>query len=359
MHSAFAEGVEHFLSYAGAPNVELLKKRLNASVAIPCLVLALETASEKNGQQTLMLMGMLGGVEQKVAILSLSARRYHCEVCCWNLIFYFTRHQLFSTSNQFGVHQNLPDEDDEHYAETKAVINASIEYMKQIWSGNEDNNRVNYKCRNMHEDCSLWAINECEDQDDVENAEYVRSNCAPACRTCHLLDSRLRCPIEEGNELVLGPGGLNALFERIADNADGKGEYLKYNPRVLSRPETKADGTPAPGVGNLYDVKDGPWVVVLENFVSDTEADALIAAGHKTGYTRSADVGVENPDGTHEDDVSDGRTSHNSWCDEELCDNDPVIGPVVKRIATVTGTTVGHSEALQLLRYEPGQYYNR
>lgn len=255
--------------------------------------------------------------------------------------------------NQFGLHQELPPEDDEHYAATKTVIESSIEYMNEIWIQNSTNNRINYKCRNMHEDCSYWAVDECGDDD--PNAEYMQSNCAPACRTCHLLDIQLRCPIEEGNVLAYeSPGGLNGLFERIVDNVDRSDEYTRYNPRALSRPNVKSDGTAVPGVK-----KDGPWIVLLENFISDNEADALIDAGHRKGYERSSDVGVENPDGTHEDEVSEGRTSHNSWCDDELCDKDPVIGPVVERIAKLTGTTVNHSEYLQLLRYEPGQKYDQ
>lgn len=249
------------------------------------------------------------------------------------------------------MHQVLPDEDDESYTQTKEVIDESIEYMKKIWVQQPDNNRINYKCRNMHELCSYWAVDECGDED--PNVEYMRDNCAPACQTCHLLDSQLRCPKEE-SECIIKPGGLNALFEKIVDDPTGSGEYQKYNPIVYSRPMLKADGTPAPGVE-----KDGPWIVVLQNFITDKEADALIAAGHKKGYERSSDVGVENPDGTHEEEVSDGRTSTNSWCDEELCENDEIIGPVVQRIAAVTNTKVENHEHLQLLRYEPGQHYEQ
>lgn len=257
-----------------------------------------------------------------------------------------------ASRNQFGVAQEIPPEGDQHRDATLKVIEEMVEYMRGIWKPSPSNNRINYKCRNMHEHCSFWAIDECGDDD--PNREYMQSNCAPACRTCHLLDSQLRCPIEEGNEPVIKPGGLNALFERIVDDADGTGSYAKYNPRALLRPRLKADGTPAPD-----GTRDGPWIVVLENVVSDEEADALIAAGHRKGYERSSDVGVENPDGTHEDEVSQGRTSTNSWCDEELCEGDPVIGPVVERIAEITGTGVHNSEHLQLLRYEPGQYYNQ
>mmetsp|Transcript_15187 Transcript_15187/g.32955 ORF Transcript_15187/g.32955 Transcript_15187/m.32955 type:complete len:526 (-) Transcript_15187:286-1863(-) len=263
----------------------------------------------------------------------------------------------YEDTNQFGVHQEVTNEGDENYAETTEVIKKSIDYMKKLWSPNPENNRINYKCRNMDKLCSFWAGNgECVDDDDdnENNAEWMNSNCAPACQTCHLLDSQLRCPIEEGNELAMEPGGLNTLMEIIVDNADGSGDYQKYNPKALSRPKVKADGTAAPGVE-----KDGPWIVVLENFISDEEADVLIAAGYKKGYQRSSDVGIENPDGTHEEEVSDGRTSTNAWCDEEMCDKDPVIGQVVDRIAHATKTEVGNSEHLQLLRYEPGQYYKK
>jgi len=264
----------------------------------------------------------------------------------------FKWHGITDIRNQFGVHQELPHENDEQYIQTKQAIDKSIEYMKKLWVQTPDNNRINYKCRNMHELCSFWSVDECGHND--PNREYMHYQCAPACQTCHLLDSQLRCPIKEGNESVFKPGDLNTLMENIVDNADGSGDYLKYNPIALSRPKFKRDGSVAPGVE-----KDGPWVVLLENFISDKEADALVAVGYKKGYDRSSDVGAENPDGTHEEDVSEGRTSENAWCDVDLCEKDPEIAPVVERIAAATGTSVNNSEHLQLLRYEPGQYYKQ
>jgi prolyl 4-hydroxylase len=249
--------------------------------------------------------------------------------------------------NQFGVHQDLPPPDDEDHAGTLAIIESSIEYMKKVWAPSASNNRINYKCRNVDAECSIWALTKCGD--DHEEKEYMRTNCAPACQTCHLLDRTIPCPIGEGNDMVFGPGGMNAMFERIMDGD-------RFNPAALSRPlPRRDDGTPDPGVEGV----DGPWIVLLEDFITNEEADAMIAAGHSKGYERSADVGVENPDGTFEDDENDGRTSTNSWCDVELCQDDPVIGPVVERIAAVTGTRVNNSEHIQLLRYEPGQYYQQ
>lgn len=181
----------------------------------------------------------------------------------------------------------------------------------------------------------------------------MQRNCAPACETCDLLDIRHRCPIEPGNECIWKPGDLNTLFENIADNADGSGEYLKFTPKALSRPKTKRDGSDS-GVE-----KDGPWILLLENFVSAEEADRLIEIGKIQGYERLADVGKEKPDGSHESMVSDSRTSHNTWCQEPSCYDDPLVKPVVERIANVTKTEVRNSEYLQLLQYEPGQYYKQ
>lgn len=201
----------------------------------------------------------------------------------------------------------------------------------------------------MDADCTLWAAqDECE-----SNKDWMSVNCAPACQTCHLLDIRLKCPIKEDNRSAFKPGDLNALMERIVDNSDGQGTYLRYNPTAISRPLLKADGSPSGAQ------VDGPWIVQFQNFISQKEAETLIAAGATKGYERSADVGEENPDGTHEEDINEDRTSENAWCDEKLCNEDPIIRPVIDRIANVTNTPVSKSEHLQLLRYEVGQFYKQ
>ena len=221
----------------------------------------------------------------------------------------------YEEMNQFGVDQRLPHKDDKYYNATKEVIENSIAYVRDIWARREETRAFNFKCRNMNADCSIWAATDGCDDDDSEDDEdsedddedrTMSTQCAPACNTCHLLDRALECPMGEDNDPIWKPGDLNRLFEEIVDDMSGLGEYKKYNPIAISRPELKIDGTPSGA-----DV-DGPWVVLLDNFITDEEAEALIEAGRTSGYERSADIGVENPDGSHEDDVSDGRTSHNA-----------------------------------------------
>ena len=215
----------------------------------------------------------------------------------------------YEETNQFGVDQRLPPNDDEYYAATKEVIENSVAYVRDIWARREDTRAFNFKCRNMEADCSIWAARgRCDDDESEDDSDglSMATQCAPACQTCHLLDRALECPMGEDNDPIWKPGDLNRLFEEIVDNTSGLGEYTKYNPIALSRPALKQDGTPS-GVD-----EDGPWIVLLDDFITDEEAGALIEAGKKVGYERSSDVGVENPDGTHEDEVSDGRTSHNA-----------------------------------------------
>lgn len=198
--------------------------------------------------------------------------------------------------------------------------------------------------------CVFWAsLGECE-----ANPAYMTMNCAPACKSCDKLDIRHRCPILPDNELIWKAGDLNKLMEDIVDDASGSGEWKQYSPTALSRPKNKRDGTAAPGVE-----KDGPWLVLLDNFVKPEEADRLVELGQGQGYERSADVGKEKHDGSHESLVSDSRTSHNTWCQEPSCFEDPLVKPVVERIANATRTGVQNSEYLQLLQYEPGQYYKQ
>ena len=83
------------------------------------------------------------------------------------------------------------------------------------------------------------------------------------------------------------------MFEKLTQEP-----YLsEYSVEILSSPAT-----------------GGPWVITMEDVVSQEEADRLIQLGAEEGYARSADVGKMKADGTSESDVNTGRTSHNAWC---------------------------------------------
>eukprot|EP00804_Cyclotella_cryptica_P000358 CCRYP_008674-RB/>CCRYP_008674-RB protein AED:0.16 eAED:0.16 QI:143/1/1/1/0.75/0.6/5/454/617 len=252
-------------------------------------------------------------------------------------------------SNYFGAGQRLPREKKQDIAMTEQRIDETIKYMKMV-KKHRDYSRVRSKCLNRNQDCTYWwTLGEC-----TINPEYMNMFCAPACQTCHLFEGYgPKCQGLPKSEPLWKPGDLNAFFERVVDNSDGTGEFLKYNPRALSRPKLKSDGTPSPGNMEV----EGPWVVSLDKFITNDEADRIVEIANQQGFKRSGRVegpSAGSPIGVG---VTDARTSHNTWCQEESCTKDPVVSRVLERIATVTNSTIDHSEHLQILRYETGQFY--
>ena len=61
-------------------------------------------------------------------------------------------------------------------------------------------------------------------------------------------------------------------------------------------------------------------------------------------------------DGTWEAVLSEDRTSTLAWCYEE-CMEDPIIQRVLDRISNITNIHSNHSDYMQILRYESGQFY--
>jgi prolyl 4-hydroxylase len=149
-----------------------------------------------------------------------------------------------------------------------------------------------------------------------------------------MLHIEARCPLDPEAVDALQPGDVNRLFQKIAYSP----EYQQYEPVVVSKPP------------------EGPWMLMFENALSEAEAERLIELGGIQGYERSADVGIEKTDGTHEKKVNNGRTSTNAWCIGE-CMDDPVAQTVMARIENITGIPEPNSENLQLLRYEEDQFY--
>jgi prolyl 4-hydroxylase len=169
------------------------------------------------------------------------------------------------------------------------------------------------------------------------------------CQTCEYLSMEFRCPIDPDAPVAWKPGDLNTFFLNITTLP----ELAKYEPHVLSRPDY-IDGE----TYETADYKIGPWVVILDNFITDEEAERLIQLGAEKGYERSMDVGELKFDGTFDDVVDEGRTSLNAWC-EDACYEDPLAKQVMARIEEITNIPETNSEHLQLLQYEVSQFYNQ
>jgi prolyl 4-hydroxylase len=186
-----------------------------------------------------------------------------------------------------------------------------------------------------------------------------------ACKTCHLIDMANRCPELPDAVPGLKPGDMNAMFERIVDYAPGNrtlsaehrqqlvdSNMTEFSVVVHSRPNDEPDTK----FSLSADKKLPPWVITLENFLTDEECDLLIEHGYKEGYKRSEDVGKQRFDGTADSVKSQGRTSENAWCSSRTgCRQSPLPAMIHQRVADILKIPPNNSEDFQILKYEVGQ----
>ena len=102
--------------------------------------------------------------------------------------------------------------------------------------------------------CSFWAVlGECE-----KNPSYMALQCAPACGSCEALRFDYRCPLPPNlsETDVWKAGDLDKTFQRIISTPD----FEKYGLTVLSGPKELVKDEKVP---------DGPWVLTLDNFLSE------------------------------------------------------------------------------------------
>ena len=103
-----------------------------------------------------------------------------------------------------------------------------------------------------------------------------------------------------------------------------------------------------------------PWVILIDDFLSDEECERLIEHGEAQGYKQSTEYGDEsNIDGSVPFVETKSRSSTNTWCTSEDCKNDPIVKGVIDRMTKMTDIPSDNYESLQLVRYEEGQFYEQ
>ncbi len=180
--------------------------------------------------------------------------------------------------------------------------------------------------------CHLCQSRECHDEDrercQAEAAagmchtqpERMYNECRWACRWCAMTTST-KCLRAEGIRPAASPGSTSRMFERAS-------LQTQYSPTVLSR---------------------SPWVMTFDNFLSEDEAEAVVASAE--GHWSRSQAG---------DGVQKVRTSSTAWCEHSSrCGKQPVIKALRARVEALTGVPEANSEHLQILRYETGQFYKR
>ena len=186
------------------------------------------------------------------------------------------------------------------------------------------------------------AIGQCPDGP----ATFMENNCAPACRMCHLLSYETRCPVDQEEtkkeNVFQKPGDINRMFERILNN-----EALErdFGP-VIAR--SRPGGDP-----NNSSIINGPYIITIDNFLTEDECAVLRYHGSNTGegFSRS-----NTGDGKYRSSSRDIRTSSTNWC-RDGCHEDPIVQYVHRRIELLTGIPQENFEYLQILQYNEGEYY--
>lgn len=238
------------------------------------------------------------------------------------------------TATPWGCRQEVGIGGAETIATGQIILN-STRYMEHEVFKEEQYAKVREDCKNRHPQCAFWAFKgECE-----ANPKYMTLHCAPSCYSCDMVAFEARCPLNETVPQALYPGDLDRMFQKIATDD----YYQQFTPTILSMPEPTEQG-----------IKEGPWVVTLDNLLTEEECNRLIELGAEAGYEISRDVGKRKFDGSYDGFSNDRRTSTNAWCNE-ACYNDTMTKNVLGKIENVTGIPDDNSEYLQLLQYEVGQ----
>ena len=224
----------------------------------------------------------------------------------------------------------------------RQVWKTTHDYMTQTVLVKREYNKVRNVCRNKVATCTWHAANgACTI--DGNHKHWMRENCAPACQSCHLLDINKRCPVNRTAPGIFGPGDLHHMYERIVR------DFGQYEPVIHSKP----GGDPSDPT-----VRDGPWIVTLESFLSQEEAQNLIQIAEHHGLEPSIGRVVQMADGTYERTPTKYRTSSSAYCFDE-CYQNPATRQFNTKLEQVTGTPHSHSTFLHFLRYQQGQFYGQ
>ena len=184
--------------------------------------------------------------------------------------------------------------------------------------------REAFACDDTHANCGEWARHgECN-----ANPNFMGENCAASCNLCER--KRRSCDRPPNTPPVVRAGDINDTMVRIMR------DFPQYNPKALSRPGMGKKGA------------ESPWVITLENFISDEEAEAF-----KTTCKDHFDRSLAG------DQLSPVRTSSQCWCSNNACERHPLTNAVAERISNLTRAPIRYMEPFQILRYHPGQFYKQ
>lgn len=204
------------------------------------------------------------------------------------------------------------------------------EFMYETIYTDEVDDNVKLHCRNKDPQCTFWA------QKGLCEQEFVLAKCPAACLDCESVrDISEKCPSMEGEPVMWESGDLHRTFTTIVTSPT----FTKYSPTIVSRPN--------PNPFKKFDEQKGPWVVLLDDFLSDKECEALIGI-----------VGVQDMEEVEGVDEETGA-EHSfavGYCTGE-CANSDIIETLEQRLEHLTGIPSVNAELFELVKFEEGDFH--
>lgn len=207
------------------------------------------------------------------------------------------------------------------------------------------NTNANVLCKDISakSDCMNYKqYGHCE-----SSPAYMIQYCAHTCQVCHLVDPEVRCKKFYSNERVFKNNEMNDMFESLIKTYHQ--DCNDDNDKVC----TNNDSTnPSP----LTIISRDPWVLTIDNYITEEDADAIVRIPPQSAWSQSTAAGAYQADGLIKREVSETRTSRNAWC-QVGCDEHPTVQNLLKRMSDTVKVPISNFEHMQILRYDPGQFY--
>lgn len=90
-----------------------------------------------------------------------------------------------STKLDFGMEQRNDGSPDQRRKVSEVLENMELYFQTEVLA-KPDYDGLRDQCKNKHELCAFWAFQgECE-----KNPGYMQKDCAPVCKSCHVLRKR-------------------------------------------------------------------------------------------------------------------------------------------------------------------------
>lgn len=216
------------------------------------------------------------------------------------------------------VNLSGPSGEDDRERKSKEVMQRILETMEQ-----HAQRRRNLQSNHHHLPSNIERSHSCEGMLEkcatVKNQKststtFMNQYCTAACESCRAQHHfNLTCPLEE--PATYQAGDVGRVFTNITATTTTINETMQI-------------------------ISNDPWLVVIDDFLSDAECDALVLCGTNAGLTRTSNY--------HR-----SRRSSTALCEIE----DGVIADLYSRVEELVHVPHVNTEPIQIAKYNPGQFH--